>query len=157
MNSNEKCRQLAESAAHYMEYGQQLVYIVAGAGFFLIGIALLVYSPIQFFHEAQTDYMHAFYLLLNDLMLLLILMESIESIVYFLKYQTTPLKPFLHMGIIAAVRKILGAGAKVVLVENMSQAIFERYLFDLGINALVILAIAISLMLLYKKSEALEE
>lgn len=137
-------------SVYWMEQGQHVIYVVTGWAFLCVGIALLGFGGVKFIEELHTDYMHAFYLIINDLMLVLIIMESMETIVHYLKYQTIALKPFLHMGMIAAVRKILGAGAKVILAEDLTQPVFDRYLMDIGVNALVILALAISLSLLNK-------
>ncbi|MFQ5455275.1 MAG: phosphate-starvation-inducible PsiE family protein [Nitrospirota bacterium] len=135
-----------------IESWQQIIYISSGLAFLLIGIGIFVYSLISFYHLMSEDFLHAILILINDLLLLLIIMEVMETIINHLKHHTILLEPFLFMGIITATRKILAAGAKVTIVENISDAAFKKYLMDLGVNALVILALTIALYLFSRRN-----
>jgi hypothetical protein len=51
----------------------------------------------------------------------------------------------LHVGIIAAVRKILTVGAEMVLAETIDETRFTQYLFDVGVHGAVVLALVAGL------------
>ena len=64
-----------------------------------------------------------------------------------MKIHAVLLEPFLHIGIIAATRRILTAGAQLSGQAVVSKEVFDRYLWDTGINALVIVALGIAVYL----------
>jgi len=83
--------------------------------------------------------------LLNDLLLVVILLELFRTIVNFLKTGEISLEPFLHVGIIAAVRKILTVGAEMVLADTVDPLRFSQYLWDVGVHGAVVLALVAAL------------
>jgi uncharacterized membrane protein (DUF373 family) len=86
---------------------------------------------------------------ISDLLLVLIIMEVLRTVIDYLKNHTTSLHPFLFIGIVSATRGILSIGARLV-VEKMDNAEFTRAMIELGVNALVILALGLTLKLLGK-------
>ncbi len=76
---------------------------------------------------------------------MVILLELFRTIVNFLKTGEISLEPFLHVGIIAAVRKILTVGAEMVLVDSVDETRFTQYLFDVGVHGAVVLALVTGL------------
>lgn len=131
--------------ADWLEWGDQGVYIATGVAFLLIGCASLIYSLVAFYLRLEEGFLTAALGLIHDLLLVLIILEIMRTIIAYVKIHTVLLEPFLHIGIIAATRRILTAGAQ--LTAQTSDALFQRYLWDTGINALVIVALGISVFL----------
>ena len=90
--------------------------------------------------------------MLNDLLFVIILLELFRTVLGFLQHDRIRLEPFLHVGVIASVRRILTAGAEFSHQENVSEEVFRHYLMDMGLHVMVILVLMIALYLL-KKAE----
>lgn len=129
----------------FMERLETYGYISVGISFLLLGMAVFVYGWWEFAEIATKHVPKAILVLLNDLLLVVILLELFRTIVNFLKTGEISLEPFLHVGIIAAVRKILTVGAEMVLVETIDEIRFTQYLFDVGVHGAVVLALVAGL------------
>ena len=81
----------------------------------------------------------------------MIIMEILRTIINYLKSRDILLEPFLYIGIIAATRKMLTAGAEISFMQSMTDQIFYHYLLDLGVNALVVVSLGIALYLIGKR------
>ena len=85
--------------------------------------------------------------LISDLLLVLIIMEVLSTVTHYLKSHATSLRPFLFIGIISATRGILSIGARLS-IETVTGNDFYQTMIELGVNALVILALGITLKML---------
>ena len=142
---------LSSKVADWLEQGDQWIYIATGVAFLLIGFAIFAYSWVVFYYQLGNGFLAAALGLIHDLLLVLIVMELMRTIITYVKVHTILLEPFLHIGIIAAIRRILTAGAQ--LTAQASDVVFDRYLWDTGINALVIVALGIAVFLFSKKPD----
>lgn len=157
---------LAHSSGVLLEQGDTVVYAIVGACFFLGAIFTLGYSFWDFgslvftsqglFYSPDTAPQvvaaSAIIRLISDLLLVLIIMEVLGTVVHYLKSHATSLRPFLFIGIISATRGILSIGARLS-VETVKPDDFERSMIELGVNALAILALGITLKLLGKMGD----
>jgi uncharacterized membrane protein (DUF373 family) len=75
--------------------------------------------------------------LINDVLLALIILELLWTVIRFLKKQKFILGPFLAIGIIAAVRRILLIEAQTSLMEHTP----VEKLYEIGLSALVIIVL----------------
>lgn len=132
-------------STEFMERLETYGYISVGLSFLLLGMAVFVYGWWEFVETATEHVPKAILVLLNDLLLVVILLELFRTIVNFLKTGEISLEPFLHVGIIAAVRKILTVGAEMVLMESVDETRFTQYLFDVGVHGAVVLALVTGL------------
>src|SRR5689334_8030218 len=150
---------IAKFSSNLLDQGDSVIYAVVGACFFLGAIFALGYS---FWHFADTIFplskltpaisAAAIIQLISDLLLVLIIMEVLGTIIHYLKAHATSLRPFLFIGIISATRGILSIGARLS-VEAVTPEEFYRSMIELGVNALAILALGITLKLLGKLVE----
>ncbi|MBI5741236.1 MAG: phosphate-starvation-inducible PsiE family protein [Nitrospirae bacterium] len=90
--------------------------------------------------------------LVNDVLLALIILELLWTVIRFLKKQQFSLGPFLAIGIIAAIRRILLIEAKTSLMEHTP----VEKLYEIGLGALVII-ILMSAYYLSVKAQKLEQ
>ncbi len=98
---------------------------------------------------------------LNDVLLVLIVMELMWPIVRFLKRKPFSLNPFLYIGMISSIRRILLIEAEHSIVAHAKDyakdwSAIWPVLVELGVNVGIILILAIALRLLpsQEKEEA---
>ncbi|HET8847061.1 MAG TPA: phosphate-starvation-inducible PsiE family protein [Ktedonobacteraceae bacterium] len=152
---------IAHFSAIFLERSDSLIYSIVGICFFLAGLFALGYSFWDFGHtmfplpggsDATAVVAGAIIKLVSDLLLVLIIMEVLGTVIHYLKSHATSLRPFLFIGIISATRGILSIGARLS-VEAVTPEEFYRSMIELGVNALAILALGITLKLLGKLVE----
>ena len=133
-----------------MKWLDQWGYITAGFSFLFLGMLVFAYSWFAFAKEAQHAFLPASLTLVNDLLLVIILLELFRTIIRFLQTDVITLEPFLNIGIIASVRRILTAGAELAHLSDISKEYFERYLMDIGLNVAVVLVLTVAAYLVRK-------
>ncbi|MEW6116066.1 MAG: phosphate-starvation-inducible PsiE family protein [Nitrospirota bacterium] len=84
--------------------------------------------------------------LVNDVLLALIILELLWTVIRFLKKQKFVLGPFLAIGIIAAVRRILLIEAQTSFMEHVP----VEKLYELGLSAAIIITLMIAYYLSIK-------
>jgi uncharacterized membrane protein (DUF373 family) len=90
--------------------------------------------------------------LVNDVLLALIILELLWTVIRFLKKQKFVLAPFLSIGIIAAIRRILLIEAQASYMEHVP---IEK-LYEMGLSGLIVVALMIAYYL-SAKSHKLEQ
>jgi uncharacterized membrane protein (DUF373 family) len=86
--------------------------------------------------------------ILDRLLLVLIVLEILWTIITYLESHKVPLEPFLYVGIITSIRKLLIIGAEAEIAhlrENL-----QYIAIDMGINVTVIIVLVIGLYLIRK-------
>ncbi|MEK6683864.1 MAG: phosphate-starvation-inducible PsiE family protein [Nitrospirota bacterium] len=130
-----------------MERLEKYGYITAGVSFLLLGMVVFVYGWFDFLTTVRANLPRAVLALMNELLLVVILLELFRTIINFLKSRTISLEPFLHVGIIASVRRLLTIGAEMTLQVEISPDRFQQYLLDALVNVGVILVLVFALYL----------
>ena len=130
-----------------MERLETYGYLSVGISFLLLGMVVFAHGWFLFARSAADNLARAALGLLNDLLLVVILLELFRITVDFLKTRAISLEPFLYIGIIAAVRKVLTIGAEMVLAGEVSSNRFTQYLLDVAVHGGVIIALVIGLYL----------
>ncbi len=139
-----------------VKFLRQLLIAADDIMHFLVAVILLVCAGLimaqtipVLLHPDKISLLHV----LNDVLLVLIVMELMWPIVRFLKREAFSLNPFLYIGIISSVRRILlieaehsmAAGA---LAGGAAWANLWPVLVELGANVLIIVLLALALRLL---------
>ena len=83
---------------------------------------------------------------INDMLLILIILELLWTVIRFLKKKKFLLGPYISIGIIAAVRRILLIEAQT---SSMKHVPVEK-LYEIGLSALVVLVLIVSYYISYK-------
>ena len=136
----------------WMQYLDRWGYITACLSFLLVGMLVFGYSWVAYVQSVQKAFLPATITLLNDLLLVIILLELFRTVLGFLQSDRIRLEPFLHVGIIASVRRILTAGAEFSHQDAVPEEIFHHYLLDMTLHVFVILVLMIALYL-HRKSD----
>jgi uncharacterized membrane protein (DUF373 family) len=85
---------------------------------------------------------------INGVLFVIILMELLRTVLAHFEGGGLQLQPFLIIGIISAVRHILTIGARLTLSGEGSGTAFQHSQVELGVEAGVVLALAVGLVLI---------
>jgi uncharacterized membrane protein (DUF373 family) len=131
----------------WMETLDGLGYITAGFSFLVLGMVVFAHAWYVFVTTLGAGVLPAVLALIHDLLLVVILLELFRTIINFLKTHMITPEPFLYICIIASTRRILTTGAETAYSETLTAETFHRYLLDIGVNVLVIVALVIAVYL----------
>lgn len=123
-------------------------FVVAAILLFCAGVILAGTLPDLLSFEVR-----AVLLVLNNVLLALIIMEMMWPIIRFLKRESFSINPFLYIGIISSIRRILLLEAEHSMFSGLKQQATpwaEQWplLVELGVNVGIILALAVALRIL---------
>ncbi len=144
---------IASISGNLLEKADSLIYAIVGISFLVGALFALVYSFWDFGANITgaistrntAGVATAVIGFVSGLLLVLIIMEVLGTVIHYLKSHATSLRPFLFIGIVSATRSILSIGAKLSIGQ---EAGFNNAMIELGVSALVILALGITLKLL---------
>ncbi len=129
-----------------LEVGEDAVHLVVAL--VLMAVAVLVlYQYSDDFLTSSEPFALRVTNVINGLLFVVIVMELLRTVVEHFEFEGFQLKPFLVIGIISAVRHILTVGARESLGAKETGAAFEQAQIALGVNALVVLALVVGLIL----------
>ena len=112
------------------------VLLLAACGF------IFYYAVLNLLNPTRDAIIH----LINDVLLALIILELLWTVIRFLKKQKFVLAPFLAIGIIAAVRRILLIEAQTSFMEHVP----NEKLYEIGLSAFVVITLMVAYYLSVK-------
>jgi uncharacterized membrane protein (DUF373 family) len=131
---------------------EDLVHYIVAILLLTVGIVVLA-RTIEHLIVNRADFALQVTSGINDLLFVVIVMELLRTVIAHLETEDFQLRSFLIVGIIAAVRHIVGVGARLTLsAEQASRADFERAQIELGVSAAVVLALALGLFLISRSN-----
>ena len=152
VKSNESAEANRAWAARGFTFVEDVVYI--GLGLLLAGssIALLIGGVITFGqHLIGGTLTSNIVPLLDRILLILLVVELLYTVqVSFREHSVIP-EPFLLVGLIAAIRRVLVLTAEFAQVHGQSDEVFRRFAIELVVLTVLIIALVISLVLLRKR------
>ena len=132
---------------------EDVVYV--GLGLLLAGcsLALLVSGLINFGQNLMAGSLTTNVVaLLDRVLLILLVVELLYTVqVSFREHALVP-EPFLLVGLIAGIRRVLLLTAELAHVQEKSEAVFQHFIVELLVLTVLIVALVISLVLLRKQS-----
>jgi uncharacterized membrane protein (DUF373 family) len=132
---------------------EDIVYV--GLGVLLSGCALtlLVAGGIEFWQQLTAGTLAGTIVqLLDRLLLILLIIEVLYTVQVSLREHTLSPEPFLLVGLIAVVRRLLVLMAELPkMVEKADQVVFRQVSTELGLLSLMIVALVISLAVLRRR------
>jgi uncharacterized membrane protein (DUF373 family) len=131
-----------------IHYAVALV-LVAAAGVVLYHTTVDFINSKEKFEVAATT-------AVNNVLFAIIVIEVMRTVVAHFERGGLQLQPFLIIGIISAVREILTVGARLSLHEP-STGIVKTALLELGVNAAVVVGLALSLVLVRRLAGITDE
>jgi uncharacterized membrane protein (DUF373 family) len=124
-------------------------YVIA---LFLLGVAIYVlgHTIVDAFHHG-TDFGTRVTAAINGVLFVIIVLEILRTVLSHFEQNEFQLKPFLIIGIISAVRHILTVNAQISLGHSTEH--LSDYLLELGVNAAVVLALVVGLVLVRRSEQ----
>jgi uncharacterized membrane protein (DUF373 family) len=89
--------------------------------------------------------------LLDRILLILLVVELLYTVQVSFRERTLVPEPFLLIGLIAVIRRILVLTAELAQVHDKPEAVFQRFILELGVLTLMIVALVVSLVLIRKR------
>jgi uncharacterized membrane protein (DUF373 family) len=120
--------------------------ILVGAAFLLLGFSLF-----EFVTTFSKDLIKDIARLLNGLLLVLMLVEILHTVSIFLQKHRLVIEPFLAVGIIAAIRRILIITAEQTHPTVEQAVVFRMIMLELGLLTVMILAFVFCVFLLRRQ------
>jgi uncharacterized membrane protein (DUF373 family) len=114
----------------------------------LLGIAIgAFYSSIERIVTTAPFFPNGMIQGINDILFIVIILEILRTVISRFTDGVYQLDKFLIIGVIAAVRHILTVGASLTLQTGKSDTAFERAVIELGLNALIVIALVFAIFM----------
>ena len=131
---------------------EDVVYI--GLGLLLAGSALtlLVTGFVTFVQSVAAGTLPAnITALLAQVLLVLLIVELLYTVQVSFREHALVAEPFLLVGLISAIRRVLVITAEFGQLREKSETTFQHFVIELGVLTVLIVALALSLILLRKR------
>jgi uncharacterized membrane protein (DUF373 family) len=130
---------------------EDIVYVGLGLLLAVSALALLVDGTYSFAHTIASGTLADHIInLLDRILLILLVVELLYTVQVSFREHTIAPEPFLLVGVIAAIRRVLVLTAQIGHTPEPNAAGFEAFMTELGILTVLILVLTLSLMLLRK-------
>lgn len=141
-----------EIGSKVLGYAEKVLYILVGVGLVVMA-ALVLYQGAKDLYDlsSSTSITLQVAAVLNDILFAIILLELLSTVVTHLSEGGFQLKPFLIIGIISSVRRILVLGAQLS-TSRISHSMFQRELIELALDGVVALILTVALVTITKNN-----
>jgi phosphate starvation-inducible membrane PsiE len=130
---------------------EDVVYVGLGLLLGASALVLLVNGGIAFVQNVAANTLTAnIVVLLDSILLIFLVVELLYTVQVSFREHTIAPEPFLLVGVIAAIRRVLVITAEFGHVPALAEAILQRYVLELAVLTVLIPVLVISLLLLRK-------
>jgi len=130
---------------------EDFIYIGLGVLLAAGAVALLINGFVTFFQTVRDiNLTNNVISLLDRMLLVLLIVELLYTVQISIREHSIVPEPFLLVGMIAAIRRVLVVTAEFGHVPQLSPETLQRFLYELGVLTFLILALVVSLILLRK-------
>jgi len=137
------------TASRMLEKAEYFIYLSAGYILVIAAAGLLVTAAIEMIHKIlESHYAEGLIHLLDRVLLALMIAEIIYTVGRIARTHSLEVSPFLIVGIIAAVRRMLIITAESTEHMDFSNPTFQGAIAELGLLALIIFLLAWAIRLL---------
>ena len=130
----------------YVDLIEDIFHAVLAIALLGIGIGAFFYSIKRLF-ETTPFFPNGMIQGVNDILFIVIILEILRTVISRFTDGVYQLDKFLIIGVIAAVRHILTVGASLTLQTGKSDTAFERAVIELGLNALIVIALVFAIFM----------
>ena len=130
----------------YVDLIEDIFHAVLAIALLGIGIGAFFFSIKRLF-ETTPFFPNGMIQGVNDILFIVIILEILRTVISRFTDGVYQLDKFLIIGVIAAVRHILTVGASLTLTAQKTDEAFRRALYELGLNALVVIALVFAIFL----------
>jgi uncharacterized membrane protein (DUF373 family) len=130
----------------FVDMVEDIFHAILAVTLFIIGVFAFFYSVRRLF-ETAPFFPNGMIQGVNDILFIVIILEILRTVISRFTDGVYQLDKFLIIGVIAAVRHILTVGASLTLESSKSDAAFERSIYEMGLNALIVVALVFAIFL----------
>ena len=130
----------------FVDMIEDIFHAILAITLFIIGIFAFFYSVKRLF-ETAPFFPNGMIQGVNDILFIVIILEILRTVISRFTDGVYQLDKFLIIGVIAAVRHILTVGASLTLESSKSDTAFERSIYEMGLNALIVVALVFAIFL----------
>jgi len=130
----------------YVDLVEDAFHAILAISLLGIGIGAFFYSGKRLI-ETQPFFPNGMIQGVNDILFIVIILEILRTVISRFTDGVYQLDKFLIIGVIAAVRHILTVGASLTLESGKSDTAFERSIYEMGLNALIVVALVFAIFL----------
>jgi len=139
---------MIKKTGHILLQAENFIYICTALILIVASVALLFSSSYEFIGNFDRNLSKEISKLLDGLLLVMMLVEILHTVGIMIKEHKLVIEPFLAVGIIAAIRRILIVTAEQVHPTPEHAAAFKMTMLELGLLAGIILALVLCIFLL---------
>ena len=146
---SEKVKTSAETSIipiKFVDMVEDIFHAILAVTLFIIGVFAFFYSVKRLF-ETAPFFPNGMIQGVNDILFIVIILEILRTVISRFTDGVYQLDKFLIIGVIAAVRHILTVGASLTLESSKSDTAFERSIYEMGLNALIVVALVFAIFL----------
>jgi uncharacterized membrane protein (DUF373 family) len=130
----------------YVDIVEDVFHAVLAIALLIIGIGAFFFS-IKRLAETDPFFPNGMIQGVNDILFIVIILEILRTVISRFTNGVYQLDKFLIIGVIAAVRHILTVGASLTLENTKSDEAFNRAIYEMGLNALIVVALVFAIFL----------
>ena len=130
----------------YVDLVEDIFHAVLAIALFAIGVGAFFFS-IKRLVETAPFFPNGMIQGVNDILFIVIILEILRTVISRFTDGVFQLDKFLIIGVIAAVRHILTVGASLTLESSKSNEAFNRSIYEMGLNALIVVALVFAIFL----------
>jgi uncharacterized membrane protein (DUF373 family) len=130
----------------YVDAVEDVFHAILAIALLIIGIGAFYYS-IERLITTAPFFPNGMIQGVNDILFIVIILEILRTVISRFTDGVYQLDKFLIIGVIAAVRHILTVGASLTLQTGKSDEAFERAIYEMGLNALIVVALVFAIFL----------
>jgi phosphate starvation-inducible membrane PsiE len=135
-------------AAKYLNHAESAVLILIGVVLVVLAVLLLWSSGVSMIDAMREDKIgHRAIEILNSVLLVMMTMEIVYTVAISLESHTLSAEPFLIIGTIAAIRRMLVITATSTETEHTPE-VFHNTLVELGLLAATVIALSFAIWVL---------
>jgi phosphate starvation-inducible membrane PsiE len=139
--------------AHLLGRAESAVLILVGIVLVALAVLLLGSSVVSLIHAVtEAKIREEAIEILDSVLLVMMTMEIVYTVAISLESHTLVAEPFLIIGAIAGIRRMLVITATSTKDEHSAPEVFRNTLIELGLLALIVVAMAVSVYILRKSS-----
>ena len=130
----------------YVDAVEDVFHAILAIALLIIGIGAFYYS-IERLITSAPFFPNGMIQGVNDILFIVIILEILRTVISRFTDGVYQLDKFLIIGVIAAVRHILTVGASLTLQTGKSDEAFERAIYEMGLNAIIVVALVFAIFL----------
>jgi len=140
--------------AYYLGRAEAGVLILIGVVLVALAVMLLGSAVVSLYHSVtEAKIREEAIEILDSVLLVMMTMEIVYTVAISLESHTLVAEPFLIIGAIAAIRRMLVVTATSTKDEHSAPEVFRNTLIELGLLAFIVIVMTLSIAILRKSSQ----